>query len=273
MNEVKSHIQINKAILKNFSHKCLEYKNDKPCKYDKVFYLDFSDTEIKKEDIKELGTSFGYYSSDMETYLSKIEGLFGDEMKKAKNYTKNKIDKLEIKFDPVIKFAAFLVLRSQYILDEVNKPTIYTTLLNMFGKNPIKPHEEILKHPEIAINYLKNRFIVNLFENMSDVELVTPKNCIYEMCYVENNKPYLFIPFTPRLAFVLFELTEKNDKHDNIINLKTFNTSDDELINKFNLQAFEYEQKYSNSFIVSNRRNELEKIQEYIKEKDKNDVQ
>ena len=85
--QIKSHVQIPKAILKNFSFREYETnENNKPVKCDMVHLLDLNNQTLRKENIKSLDTVKGYYSHSMESFLgTHIEGRLGNLMKNAKN--------------------------------------------------------------------------------------------------------------------------------------------------------------------------------------------
>lgn len=90
---IKSHVQIPKVILKNFSFREDGVnENNKRVKYEMVHVLDLSCRIIQKANIKSLDTVEGYYSPDMESFLgTNIEGVLGDLMKNARRFYQGKI--------------------------------------------------------------------------------------------------------------------------------------------------------------------------------------
>ena len=77
MDKLKnSHVQIPKAILKNFSFRDYETNElNKTVKRNMVYVLDLNSKTIQPENIKLLDTIEGYYSLDMEKFLgTHIEG-------------------------------------------------------------------------------------------------------------------------------------------------------------------------------------------------------
>ena len=175
-----SHVQITSALLEKFSHK--SFIDGKPAGR-KVFYLDLKDNEIKEGKINVLGTIKGYYSEKMENYLKKnIEGKFGEVAKKAIDYANGKIKQFEIDFGTVKSFFLYSILRSNLIVNSVNngRSELQKILL------PPITHEEILLHPEAAEGAFADCF-VSIFINDSNVDLVIPKNCTYQVAYKSGN--------------------------------------------------------------------------------------
>ena len=74
------------------------------------------------------------------------------------------------------------------------------------------------------------------------------------------------MPVTPKVAFVLMHKDDKEGIfHEN--RLFVPNISEENLINTFNEKALEYEQQWSNEFVVAKRRNELEYLQNIVARK------
>ncbi|MGB3366730.1 MAG: DUF4238 domain-containing protein, partial [Acidaminobacteraceae bacterium] len=101
--------------MKNFAHKKDGYK---------VYYLDVNDMSIKIEKIKTLGTELGYYSDEIEEYLSnnaeQIIGKISRDLKDFANQKKNEMtitqkDELNIK-----KFLTYSIIRSKRVIDIAN---------------------------------------------------------------------------------------------------------------------------------------------------------
>lgn len=252
---IKSHVQIPKTILEKFSFSEIEFnENNKPVPIDFVYCLDLDRKTIIKENIKTLNTIEGYYSSDMETFLSIIEGQTGEIKKEAKRFYNDKISQYNIDQDMVKNFARFAFLRSKLALNEANKPTNVSYMLNLLGYNTNKSHEDLLMHPE-ALQGAFDNYDVTVFENHSNVDLVVPRNCIYNSEFSCRNVVW-FMPFSPRLAFILV------DKQDSCHNVKgsVQNSDNDEHIRILNRHALDCEIKVNNCFVVSKRKQELEEL-------------
>lgn len=251
----KSHIQITKALLKNFSHK--SFIDGKP-EGRKAFYLDLKDNQIKEEKINVLGTEEGYYSAEMENYLNKnVESKFGEIMKNALDYTNGKIGQFPINSVIIKTFFLYSILRSNYIFNKVNNDRSKLAKLLL----PPISHEEILLHPEAAEGAFSDCF-ANIFFNDSTTDLVITKNCVYQVAYKSGNA-CAFLPIAPKVAFILMH----NNDNDGIFHgngMLAANTSEESLINVFNEKALEYEQKWSNGFVVASRMIELEYLQNVI---------
>jgi len=255
----KSHIQITRALLKNFSHK--SFINGKP-EGRKAFYLDLKDNQIKEEKINILGTEEGYYSAEMENYLSKnVESKFGVIMRNAFDYTNGKIERFTIDSVIIKTFFLYSILRSNYIFNKVNNDRSALAKLLL----PPISHEEILLHPEAAEGAFSDYF-ANIFFNDSTTDLVIPKNCVYQVAYKSGNA-CAFLPITPKIAFILMQNND-NDEMFHGDSMLAANTSEESLINIFNEKALEYEQNWSNKFIVASRTIELEYLKNVIANKE-----
>ena len=252
---INSHVQIPKAILKNFSFRKIEFnENNKPIPIHFVYFLDLDSKTIKKENIKTLDTIEGYYSSDMETFLSTVEGQTGELKKDARRFFEDKIPQYDIDHNMVKKFARFAFLRSKLALKEANRPTSVSYMLNLLGYNTNKTQEDLLMHPE-ALQGAFDDYDATVFENHSKVDFVVPRNCIYNSKFNCGNVVWV-MPFSPRLAFFLV------NKQDSCHNKKgsVINSYDDEFIRIMNRHALGCEIKVNNCFIVSEREQELEEL-------------
>ena len=252
---INSHVQIPKTILEEFSFREIEFnKNNQPVPIDFVYCLGLDCKAITKENIKTLNTIEGYYSSEMETFLSIIEGQTGEIKKEAKRFYNNNISQYNINQDMVKNFARFAFLRSKLTLNEANRPTNASYILNILGYNTNKSQEDLLMHPE-ALQGAFDNYDVTVFENHSKVDLVVPRNCIYNSEFICGNVVWV-MPFSPRLAFILV------NKQDSCHNEKGSvpNSGEDEFIRIMNRHALECEIKMNNCFIVAKREQELEEL-------------
>jgi len=257
---INSHIQIPKAILRNFSFR--EYKtneNGRIVKRDVVYFLDLNRQVIQKGNIKSLGTVEGYYSAEMENYLGTyVEGPLGSLMKDAKQFHQDKISKYEIDYNIIKNFARYAFLRSGLVLNKVNKPNAVKSALGALGYNTEKTQEDLLKHPE-ALQGIFDNYDVNVFENNSAVDLVAPRNCIYDMRHDKSGNIIWFIPFSPRLAFVLIDKQDAPAEKGSV-----FTSNDDQIIRNMNRHALKCEVEANNSFIASQRKQELEELMTHL---------
>ncbi|MCL2396792.1 MAG: hypothetical protein FWC93_01875 [Defluviitaleaceae bacterium] len=251
---INSHVQIPKSIMKNFSHLQIE-KNEKnqPVKMEYVYFLDLSDQTIKKESIKKLDTVFGYYSQDTEEFLRDyVEGPVGDLMKNARLFHQGKTSPLTFDVNAMKNYICYALLRSQLVLNEVNRPSATKELLEALGHNSTITHEKILMHPEALAGAFDN-FSANTFENNTDVEFVVPRNCTYYTHYRDGNLMWV-APFSPKGAFVLVE----NGK--SLVEKGVFHTDDSKLIEQMNVHALQCELTVNRRFIVASRERELEML-------------
>jgi hypothetical protein len=250
MGLVNSHIQITKALLKNFSHKTNGIK--------KVYYLDLHNLEIKEEKIKILGTEYGYYCEEIESFLSKeVESKIGDIVKLFKEFSHGRVQQMEIppeQQERIKLFCRFSLIRSNYVLKIVNDTSVVARIIGGLSTNNIIPFYDSFDPFE--------GYISTVLVNKSNVEFVIPRNCVYSVT-VKGKGPQYILPLTPKVAFLLIHSSE-------LIN-HTFNGKyhypviiDDEIAIRCNKHALFTEKQYNNTFIVASREKELEKLLKFI---------
>lgn len=245
MGAVNSHVQLTKSLLRNFSHKTDEGE--------KVYYLDLSDSKIKEEKIKKLGTVYGYYSEDVEKFLSEeVENKIGDVAKRFKDFSKQKREQLTITSqnqDSIKMFFKYSLIRSKYIIREVNKASYFAEFLGGYTTNHIISFSD----DRVLDDFFEN-YEVDILLNNSNVEFVIPRNCFYSGMVTGKPTKYI-LPINPRTAFVLIH---KNELNCYIIDGKHYypQINDDAVANSFNKRALFDEQHFNNTFVkLSEKKN------------------
>lgn len=248
-NEVNSHVQNTKSILKNFENESRE-----------LYYLDLNSNKIEISNSKKLGTIKGYYYLHIENFLhKKVENGIGNIFKDVSDFAENKKREIIIKnIDKVKKYVEYSIIRGKKYLEYV--------------KEKIDNKQDILDkwlHNIIIENHIENEIFddykTTLFINKTNVKFITLSNTIYAFC--ENNINWIVLPITP-LVCIAFSKNYNNVikkkqtsdvllyecKHEDII--------DSNIIERMNKSAFVAELFTSNNFIAGDSV-ELKKWQKY----------
>lgn len=251
-NEINSHVQITRSILKNF-----ETTNKE------LYYLDFNSDEIKISNSKKLGTIKGYYCPFVEELLcKKIENKVGNIFKDISDFAENTKKEVLIKdINKVKKYVEYSIVRGKKYFENV--------------KGKIDSKKNILDkwlHNLIIATYMENNILddykTTLFINKTNVKFITLSNTIYVLS--ENNIDWIVLPITP---FVCIAFSKKCD---NVINKKKINNDllyeckhrdiiDSNLIEKMNRRALIMELCTSNEFLTGDNM-ELKKLRGYKKQ-------
>ncbi len=249
---MKSHIQITKGLLKRFSSKA--YNEDKKPIGQYSYYLELDTNKIKYESINDIGSEKDYYTKEIEQFLNtNIEKPFGEVASKVRDFERRKIETLSISEEgqnTILEFFNYSLIRSDKVLEEVNKHSIAALLLGglkkeaLFGLTP---------------NFFKD-MKVNILLNRTKINFVIPKNCFYAV--TSNNKELTYVlPFTPRIAFILLSAEDANGY---IRDGKKYYSEvhEQKTVEKMNIMAYETEKQTDNGFIVSQTKEELITIQD-----------
>jgi hypothetical protein len=258
MSEVNSHIQITKALLRKFSHKTVETNEFGTNTVDKVYYLDLTDNKIKEEKINILGTEKGYYSDEVERFLcDDVESKLGEIIKIASEFQRGKSNLFILspkhKIN-IVNFFRFCLIRNENLIKEVNRNSVFSQLVGGYTKNYLLSNINL-----VDVELLFNGYFPNLLINTSNVELVIPRNCFYSA--MVKGKPTRYImPINPKVALVLINETERFNlvKDGKLLYLQI---DQDKILKCFNQRALFDEKIYNNSFVVANRKDELEDLQ------------
>lgn len=253
MNNIKSHIQMPKSIMKSFSH-----KGDGR----QVYYLDLKDNSIKVEKINTLGTALGYYSEETENHLAdEVETPLGNLTKKARDFSNNKISKIEIGFDDetiIKKYIQYSLVRSKKVLDIMNRESKLSFLWNGYRT------EHIFKYTNLPNDFdFFEDYRVTILSNLTKSNWVCPRNCFISGI-VDGKKTKYIIPVNEKIAFLLidkneFELMKKAS------NASYYAVCDVELVENYNMRAYYEEKHFNNSFLISKDEETLIRLLENIK--------
>lgn len=259
---VNSHIQVPKSLLKNFSKRIIEIKDNLPIKKRCVYSLNLKSKNIDHVDIKELNTELGYYSDKIESQLSIIESEFGECVVAVidfMNQNFNKTNKtFEIyKYEQTIKrFILYSIARTKKIKSTIQeKGEFYKEYPEYYTHSKIvEKTEEVYNNLTLLDDY---SLTVMYTENY---QFVLPKYCWYGGFI---DKETIVLPFSPKYTFVLFP--NKNiSKYlsDGVLGVITCDTEEVKVANRI---ALIHEQKADNEFIVAQDEQELRDLIPFIK--------
>lgn len=251
-NEINSHVQITRSILKNF-----ETTNKE------LYYLDFNSDEIKISNSKKLGTIKGYYCPFVEEFLcKKVENKVGNIFKDISDFAENTKKEVLINDINIVKrYVEYSIVRGKKYFENI--------------KEKIDSKYNILDkwlHNLIIATYIENNILddykTTLFINKTDVKFITLSNTIYVLS--ENNMDWIVLPITPFVCIAFSKecdnvIKKKKVNNDLLYECKHRNIIDSSLIEKMNKSALVMELCTSNEFLTGDNM-ELKKLQEYKNE-------
>ena len=131
---VNSHVIIPCSFLKHFS-----IKDSDDCKI--VYYIDMKTLKIEKEKIKKYGTQYGYYSKQIEEYLSDFfEAKIGKITAILKDFTTKKIKNFEFSqenLNTIYDFFNITLIRNPKFLRGVNDRSICSKIFGGLNHNDL----------------------------------------------------------------------------------------------------------------------------------------
>lgn len=239
---MKSHVQLPKSVLKNFS---FQTNKDGKCCY----VYDFKSKKITIEKIKELGTIKDFYSESTEKYLSKmVEQPFGMLMKKFKELEKGNIAEfsLDVQEQKNIKsYANYLLYRSDNFIEQVNQNIFISKVIGDMKREYIFEKEN-----EISEMKVFDKFTVEFLVNRTDYNFILPRNGYYY--YLKDEVWRVTIPITPKLAFMLID----NNSSGSSVLFRN-NITEKESIKILNRFATRVEESTNFDFLASYSKQEL----------------
>lgn len=246
---MKSHIQVTKALLKNFSYRTEEgYKVD---------YLDLRTNLIRTEKINKLGTSTDYYSDECEEFLKVfVEGKLGPISKKAKEFAKGNIDTIKITLEDredIRKFFHFSFLRSEQTLKLLNKESLTSVLFGGYT------HSDLINiGANVELTSLFSNHEATLLLNKTECGFVLPRNCFYSFKRKTQDFLTYILPLNNKVALTLIEKSEFQ-KHINDGYLYYNKIDDINTIHVLNEFAIDTEKQINSEFVVG-KKEELERL-------------
>lgn len=247
-NDIKSHIQIPKFILKSFSHKT-ENGN---C----VYYLDLKDKKIKEEKINTLGTEFGFYDEQVESELSeKYEQPFAKIAKIARGFSERKLTTIVLNdYEKTIKdFFTVCMFRSKDSFEMFKNISLTAQL---FPKGIENLYMKVSLSKIDSFQFFDD-FKVNILINSTKMSFVTIRQCYYPI-NIDDSTCYA-LPINSKAALLL-QPEETFQKHMTNNELYYARVSTDEDVTNINYRAFLWEKQFNNDFVVAKEKAELTKL-------------
>ena len=236
---INSHILLPKMLLKRFE----DEKNF-------LQYIDVTNNRIKRGHAKTMYTEKGYYSDEIEHYLSdKIEKPFSEMLGIVDSITScDQIDGLVD--EPIRKYIVACFSRS---------PNMISLLKDGFYLKDCEMQEQELHDYAVKTGMnvgmnLFDDFYASLIFNNTSIMFVLPICGFYGVVFEKKNM--IVLPITPKYALYLtkkFEECDGNIRH-------VYCIEDDEIVTQFNVCAYncQVEQKYG--YIISSKKNVLEEL-------------
>ncbi len=247
MADIDSHIQLPKCVLKNF-------QDDKQW----LYYYDFESNKIGRGRAKTFNTENGYYSQGVENYLrDNVETPFGKVMALVKEITKDDVFAIPNScFDSVREYSYALISRSPEMQKTINQNSVFFQFL---------PPQN--RHDYAVVSGIENAKERKLFEdwqvtfmvNESKIPFVLPQQGIYDFGLKTSKYPCLSMPITPMIAIIMIPKECVSEIVDNDM-VKLFSFSEDETAELLNNKAFSTEKNHNKQSIISNSREEIERI-------------
>lgn len=245
---VRSHIQIPKGILKQFSDAS-----------GRVHYLNVNTGKIGLAGPKVLGTEYGYYSEEQEKYLNReIESPLTSLASKVRDFLEQKRQTLTLSASAeksLKKYITGAMARSELSMDAFLSASVTAAFFT-----PQQNHDHLVyfstkKNGGVA-EIIKDHFLVLLI-NKTEKNFVVPRNCFYVAS--SYGCECIVAPISPQCALCLFppEYVDKIDVSKEYRLCYVENSAD---INKMNHRALMYEYMYNKKFVASATREELEEL-------------
>lgn len=245
---VRSHIQIPKGVLKQFSEAS-----------GRVYYLEVNTCKIGLTSAKKLGTEYGYYSEEQEKYLNKeIESPLILLAATVREFLEQKRQTLTLSVsaeESLKKYITGAMARSELSLDAFLSASFTAAFFT-----PQQNHDQLVyfstKKNGGVTEIIKDHFLVLLI-NKTERNFVVPRNCFYVSS--SHGCECIIAPISPKCALCLFppEYVDKIDVSKKYRLCYVENSAD---INKMNHRALMYEYMYNKKFVASATREELEEL-------------
>lgn len=254
---VNSHIQIPNAVLKQFREKS-----------GRIFYLDIKKQHIGLTASNKIGTEFGYYSDEIEGYLSReIEDPFARVLGKIIRFVRENNETLTLPVeseDVVKKYVTAAMARSGFTLSTFMKGSV--TALHYSDRD----NHDALVYTATKVN---DGIIPDIIDynmavvvNLTDTSFVVPRNCFYTLQIEEIY--YIIVPISPDCVICLMPKTSQN--YVEVLNIsrdyRAGYIKSTDVVEVMNISALRYEYVFNQSFVVSRNKEELEYLLSFMKE-------
>ncbi len=250
MEKIDSHVQISKAIIKNFANN------------GSLFSYNINENKIIKDDAS-FNAIENYYTPELDKEIlgALYEQPFGKVRKKIKLFydkinTELVFDKNDI--DIIRKYIKTSMLRGEKTINIAKNESAFSSIIdrNILHEMMIRKG---LEYNEIDI-YL-SEYIPTLIINKTDDNFVINKNCFYTTEIIGMN--LFIIPVNPKYVIAM-------GKENEIVNFRNKYDCDFIFVNEvasiynMNNRAYRYEKNVEGNFLLSISEKELNLIQEYV---------
>lgn len=251
--EIRSHVQMPKSLLKRFQNT----KN-------RFFYYDIRKKYIGTRGTAEsLNTERGYFSPEMEQYLSKnTESPFGQIL--------SVIDRIDFEqecflmppdFEKLTKnFVYALMARDPYEIENANRDMFFSQIL--FTK---QMRHDYLTRRRIELANRKDffsDFLLTFMVNKTDIPFVLPIAGIYG--YQMGKYRMINLPVTPEIALCFVHIDDVGDLIIGENKISLWEVTSPVVIRKINEKAFISQIKRNQGWVVCPHREELDRLKEKI---------
>ena len=238
MENIKSHIQMPKFILKRFV-------NDQ----NYFYHYDVVSGIISKGFPKSLNTQLNFYSSDMEKLLSKnIEEPFS---KIAKFIDQIGCENTTFyinqeQYNAILNYARSLLVRNPSLIEEAKKASNFSSLLKSEDQNSIAIYYGFQKAKE---DKLFSDYFPTFLINKTSTPFVLPLLGMYE--YIEEDEKKVVLPIDKFSAIMFLEKKQFKKYSDERGLLTKFQVTDDNTIFSLNQVAIFQQTRMKYGCVVS----------------------
>lgn len=248
---VKSHIQIPKSIVKNFSFKDVVKSNDSMTKIDFTYKLSVKNSHIRKIKAKNFCTKKGYYDDDVEEILScKYEAPFGNIKKEIYQFIKGKKKTMTITplcFQIAFNFLSSLWNRNKMSLQLYKEESLLKDILPPLTASE---YQKICHKIQISPLGFIEDYSMTILIAKGNLDFVTT-SCGFTIIPV--NKQWLFfLPICPKGGILFYKLAKDGSPDKNTLFSYPNHTLE---INKY---LYRTEKVLKGEGVISNKRETLE---------------
>lgn len=247
---IHSHIQLPNLILHQF--------RDESDPEKKVWYLDIASGKILRKPAGRLGTAKNYYSKHGEEFWAKnIESPLGKLGSRVRAFCNGEVETITIEDEDsrlVKQYIKAAAVRSNLAYQTMKEGSIAADLcskqanhdaLSLLGMQASPQFDQQLEDLEVTI-----------IANRTNRHLVVPRNCYY--CVSHWNVRNFVAPISPQCAILLLPI-----EHLHLINDGYAVIDDPAQVDCMNVLALKYEYMFNADFVASDRRTELEFLQQF----------